>query len=116
MFKIRENEIRKELKNHFSFGDSKGFNEERIELFIRLFKEVVKEISFHGIDGYRPEQGGEAFPELTEHLLDRLSSKCTPHFTPSELNDIRRFCETETSDDGVLSLQIKHQYRIEQAA
>ncbi len=114
--KFRENEIRKEMKNHFAYKTSRGLDEEGIELFLKLFKEVVKEINPNEIDVREYADGSLAVSELIHRFLDALSLKCTPHFPPAVLNDIRRFCEAQTGSDGVMSLQIKHQYRIEQAA
>lgn len=113
---IRENEIRKEMKHHFAYEASRGLDKEGIELFIKLFKEVVKDLKPNEIEVCEYANGSVAVGELNTRLLDGLTGKCAPHFPPAELNDIRRFCEAQTGSDGVLALQIKHQYRIEQAA
>ncbi len=113
---IRENEIRKEMKHHFAYEASRGLDEERIELFIKLFKEVVNDLNPNEIKVWEYADGSVAVGEFNARLLDALTGKCVPHFPPAELNDIRRFCEAQTGSDGVLALQIKRQYRIEQAA
>jgi len=113
---IQENEIRKEMKHHFSDKTSRGLDEEGIELFIKLFKKVVKDIKPNEIKVSEYTDGSLAVGELNTRLLDALTGQCTPHFPPAELNDIRRFCEAQSRSDGVMALQIKHQYRIEQAA
>ncbi len=113
---ISENEIRKEMKHHFVYEASRGLDEDGIELFIKLFKEVVKDLKPNEIKVSEYTDGSAAVGELNTRLLDALRKKCVTHFPPAELDDIRRFCEAQTGSDGVMVLQIKQLYRIEQAA
>lgn len=114
---VQENEIRKEMKYHFPWEVSERLDEEKIELFIRIFKELVIGFSSQEIriSGYASPNGSAAYGVLDTPMVEALVKRCLPHFHPLELKGIRRFIDTHNQSDGVMTLLIRHHYRIEES-
>lgn len=113
---IRENEIRKEMKRHFPWRASERLDDEKIELFIRLFGEIVKELDPRHVDpgGCDDGAGSVACGVLSPATVDRLMRKCRTYFDPESLAGLKRFVEAHRDKDGVLTLRLVKQYEIEQ--
>jgi len=114
---IQEDEIRKELRYHFPWEPSGRLSEEEMELFITIFKELVTGLSPQeiGTSGYASPDGSAAYGVLDTPMVEALVKRCRSHFHPLELKGIRRFIDTHNQGDGVMTLLIRHHYRIEES-
>ncbi len=110
---IQEDEIRREIKDQFSGASSKMLTDEKIELFLGLFKELVDSLNPDEIEICESTDRSVPSGLLDAHLLEVLFDKCTPYFAPAALKDLRRFCNTANGSEGAMSLLIRRQYRIE---
>ncbi|MFQ5682845.1 MAG: hypothetical protein ACE5HC_06175 [Candidatus Binatia bacterium] len=113
---IQENEIKKEMKNHFSWAPLPLLSSQKIDLFVKLFKEVAK-----GLDSKEIRIGETSFSDdsvaygvLDSTITERLMEMCANQFPPAELDAIRRFIETHRESDDVMALVIRHHYKIEE--
>ena len=115
---IQENEIKKEMKNHFSWAPARCPDEPKIDLFVSLFKEVVKMLDPNCIqvsqDSYT--DGSTAYGTLDNASLDIFLDRCAACFSPDELTSIRRFVETHRTGWGVMTLMVRRQWTIQQSA
>ena len=114
---IQENEIKKELKNHFSWAPANCPDEPKIDLFVSLFKEVVKMLDPYCIqvsqDSYA--DGSISYGTLDSATLDILIDRCAVCFSPDELTSIRRFVESHRNGCDVMTLVLRRQQNIEQS-
>ena len=115
---IQENEIKKEMENHFSWEPGSCPDEPKIALFVNLFKEVVKMLDPSCIqvsqDSYT--DGSISYGTLDSGSLDILVDRCAVCFSPDELTSIRRFVETHRNGCGVMTLVLRRQQNIELSA
>ena len=115
---IQENEIKKEMKNHFSWAPASCPDEPKIALFVSLFKEVVKMLDPYRIQVSQDSHtdGSFSYGTLGSAALDILVDRCAVCFSPDELTSIRRFAETHRNGCGVMALVLRRQVNIEQPA
>ena len=114
---IQENEIKKEMKNHFSWAPASCPDEPKIALFVSLFKEVVKMLDPYCIQVSQDSHtdGSFSYGTLGSGALDILVDRCAVCFSPDELTSIRRFVETHRNGCGVMALVLRRQVNIEQS-
>jgi hypothetical protein len=115
---IQENEIKKEMKHHFSWAPATCPDDGKIDLFVGLFKEVVKALDPRRIQisEYSYTDDAIAYGTCDSAVLDALVEKCAIHFLPDELASLRRFMETHRSGCDVMTLVLRHRLTIEQFA
>ncbi len=111
---IQAIEIRLEMKKHFFWGRTLP-SDNKIDLFIRLFKERVS--------GLRPEEvrvsrydcsdGAVGYAGLADEFVETLLHQCEPYFLPEEVIHLRRFVDGQSNSDGVMALRVKHQYGVD---
>jgi len=113
---IRENEIRKEMKYHFSWTPSETLDDRKIDLFLEILKEVVKGLNPHEIKacGYDTQDSCTVYGLLEPPGVQALIERCRPHFDRDELKALRRFIDSHKAGDGVLALLVKHHDWIEE--
>lgn len=114
---VQEEEIKKEMKYHFSWAPSTPLGDEKSELFIRLFKEVARDLNPHEIKigEYSYSDDSVAYGLLDSQIIENLMERCALHFLPAELEGIRRFVETHQESCDVMALLIRHHYRVEES-
>ncbi len=114
---IQEDEIRKEMKYHFPWELSARLDDEKIDLFIRLFRELARDLDLIRIEDheYSPTGSSLLFGALDNRTVDTLVERCASYFSPAELKGIRRFCEHHMTSDGVMGLMVRHEYGIERS-
>lgn len=114
---VQENEIRKEMKHHFPWGATGRLGDEKIELFIKLFREMLRDLNPDEIKvcGHSYADSSVVYGLLDAPVIETLMDKCAPHFPLAELEGIRRFCETHMGRDGVMALLIRRHYRIQES-
>lgn len=114
---IRENEIRKEMKYHFSWLPLEKPEDGKIELFIRILSDVVKGLNPYDVkvSGYDDRDSSVAYGVLEPHIVEALMEKCLTYFSREELMGLRRFIEANRGCEDVMALLIKQHYRVEES-
>ena len=114
---IQDSEIKKEMRSHFNW-DSDAFEDQKIDLFVQLFRDVVSGIEPEAIevDGFCSEDDNVTFGLLPAVVIESLMTKCAPYFQPGELDDLRRFIDSHREPCDVLALVMRRQLKVEQSA
>jgi len=115
---VQENEIKKEMKKHFSWAPGSYPDEYQIDRFIGLVKEVVERLDPCRIQvcEYSHTDDAVSYGVLDNAAVELLAEKCSRCFSPVESASIRRFVETHRGEGGVMALVLRRQLSIEQAA
>lgn len=103
---IQEKEIRKEMKLHFSLAPGAPLEDEKIDLFVGLWREMASELdpqSARAIE-YSYSDDNISYCPLDSSIVDALMTRCAEYFLPLELKSIRRFVETHREACDVMAL------------
>jgi hypothetical protein len=115
---IQENAIRKEMKLHFSWAPAAPLEDERIDFFIALFRDITSELypeDFPAAE-FSIVDDDVSYSPLDRSIVDALMTRCERYFLPLELTAIRRFVETQSDACGVMALIKRRAVIIEQLA
>jgi hypothetical protein len=114
---IQDSEIKKEMRCHFKWY-ADAFDDQKIDLFVQLFRDVVTVIEPETIEvaGFCSKDDNVTFGLLPADVIELLMAKCSPYFQPRELDDIRRFIDSHGEPCDVLALVMRRQLKIEQSA
>src|SRR5688572_4641909 len=114
---IQDSEIKKEMRYHFRWY-ADALDDQKIELFVQLFRDVVTVIEPETIEvaGFCSEDDNVTFGLLPADVIELLMARCSPYFQPRELDDIRRFIDSHREPCDVLALVMRRQLKIEQSA
>jgi hypothetical protein len=114
---IQDSEIKKEMRSHFKW-DSEAFEDEKINLFVQLFRDVVTAIEPDALEvsGFSSEDDNVTFGFLPADVIESLMAKCAPYFQPRELDDLRRFIDSHREPCDVLALVMRRELKVEQSA
>jgi hypothetical protein len=114
---IQDSEIKKEMRSHFTW-DSETFEDEKIDLFVQLFSDVVTAIEPDAIEvaSFCSEDDNVTFGFLPADVIESLMAKCAPYFQPRELDDLRRFIDSHREPCNVLALVMRRELKVEQSA
>ncbi len=115
---IQENEIKKEMKNHFSWAPATCPDDDKINLFIGLIKEVVKTLDPRRIQISEISYTDDSisYGTVDSSVLDALTERCTLYFLPVELASLRRFIETHCKGCDVMALVLRRRMTLERVA
>ncbi len=115
---VQDSEIKKEIKNHFSWAPATCPDDDKIDLFVELVKEVVKNIDPHliqiGEHSYRDDS--ISYGTFDSAALDTLTERCAVHFLPDQLASLRRFVETHRDGCDVMTLVLRRRLTVERIA
>jgi hypothetical protein len=112
---IQENTLRKEMKLHFLWAPAQPFSDEKIDLFVKIYREVVRELDAHTICD-RPFAVTDDFISygpMNAPARDALLEKCQYCFTTDELAALRRFIDSHGEADDVLAIVVRRAMAIE---
>lgn len=114
---IQDSEIKKEMRCHFKWY-ADAFNDQKIDLFVQLFNEVVMDIEPGAIEvtGFSSDDDNVTFGLLPAEIIELLMAKCARYFQPRELDEIRRFIDSHREPSDVLALVMRRQLKVEQSA
>jgi hypothetical protein len=115
---VQENEIKKEMKNHFSWTPATCPKDDQIEVFIGLIKEVIQtlEPGRIQISEYSYLDDAVSYGLLDDATVDLLMDKCAVCFPPDELASLRRFVETHRRGCDVMTLVMRRRLTIQSVA
>jgi hypothetical protein len=102
---VQEEAIRKEMKLHFSWAPAAPLQDEKIDHFVGLFREVVNELDpDRAAAEYSCADDNVVYCELDAATIDALIAKCRAYFQPAEIESLRRFVETHRESDDVMAV------------
>jgi hypothetical protein len=115
---VQTNEIKKEMKNHFSWAPGNCPDEYQIDLFIGLVKEVVGRLDPHRIPvcEYSHTDDAVSYGIFDNEAMETLAEKCSRYFSPVVLASMRRFVEMHRGEGGVMTIVLRRQLSIDPAA
>lgn len=114
---VQENAIRKEMKYHFSWGPAEPLDDQKIDLFIELFKEVARGLipSEIRISEDSCSEPGVSFGLVDSNAFAQLMAKCAASFLPREIEGLRRFIDSHRKGSDVMTLVLRSCYAIEES-
>ena len=112
---VQENEIRKEMKLHFSWAPAEPLEDAKVELFIDLFRKEVRTLDPECVstEGYSCENDNITYGQVDSRIIDRLINDCREQFSPAELQALRRFIHAQNTANGVMALIKRRSVKIE---
>jgi hypothetical protein len=115
---VQENEIKKEMKNHFSWAPATCPQDDKIDLFVGLLKELIQTLEPRRIQisEFSSLDDAVSYGLLDDATVDLLMAKCSVCFWPDELASLRRFVETHRNGCDVMTLVISRRLTIEPPA
>jgi hypothetical protein len=115
---VQENEIKKEMKNHFSWAPATCPKDEKIDIFLGLIKEAIQTLEPRRIQisGYSCLDDTVSYALLDDATVDLLMDKCAVCFLPDELASLRRFVQAHRSGCDVMTLVMRRRLTIESFA
>jgi hypothetical protein len=113
---VQEKEIRKEMKLHFSWAPAAPLDDEKINLFIALFRELVSELDPKNVrtQEFSSSEDNISYGQLDSSIVEALMNRCTARFLPIELASIRRFVESHCEACDVMALVKRRAVTVEQ--
>lgn len=118
MVEVQEREIKKEIKNHFSWAPAICPDNDKIDLFVGLVNDVVKNIDPHRIEisEYSYTDDSIAYGTFDRAAVDALMERCVNYFLPDEIASLRRFVETHSSGCDVMAVVLRRRMIVERTA
>ena len=112
---IQENSLRKEMKLHFLWAPAQPLSDEKIDLFVKLYREVVSDIDPQTVRGRQDSVTDDAiaYGPLNAPAQSALLQKCHGYFTPDELAALSRFIVSHGDVDNVLAIVVRRAMAIE---
>jgi hypothetical protein len=91
-------------------------SDEKIDLFIALFRDAVSQIDTRGLTAIEPSYADDnvSYAALEERTKNSLLEKCARYFAAAELQALRRFIETHSSDSDVMTILLRRRVPIEE--
>jgi hypothetical protein len=113
---IQAAEIKKEMKNHFSWAPATRPDDDKIDLFITLLGKLVETLdpSYIQISEYSNTDDAVSYGVLDNATIRALTQQCAAHFLPDELESLCRFVETHRDGCDVMTVVMRRQLTIEQ--
>jgi hypothetical protein len=107
--KIREYDIRNEMKKHFSGQLAEPLSTEKIVLFVKLYQAVAKDldpdrikICGHSYYANGIDNGPVDYGRLEIFAKQELLERCKGHFSAAEIEELSKFIESQRDGDGVI--------------
>jgi hypothetical protein len=115
---IQEREIRKELKLRSSWPPDHRLNDEKIDLFISLFREAAGDVDVGKLTDVEPSYADDdiSYAALEDRIKNSLLQGCSRYFAPAEIEALRQFIDGHSSGSDVMTLLLRRRVRIEARA
>jgi hypothetical protein len=113
---IQERAIRKELKQRFRWATGEALNDEKIDLFIALFRDASCQLDARSAVPAEPSSTDDnvSYATLEGPVKDSLLKQCARHFSPDEVAALSRFVDTHIDGSDVMTLVLRRQVPIEE--
>lgn len=115
---IQEREIRKELKLRFRWPPGQALSDATIDLFIALFRDAASQVDARGVIGAEPSYSNDnlSYAALPAPVKESLLTNCARHFTPLEVEALRRFVKSHCDGSNVMTLLLHRRISIKARA
>ncbi|HEX6768606.1 MAG TPA: hypothetical protein VF208_04580, partial [Candidatus Binatia bacterium] len=110
-----ENSLRKELKLHFPWAPAQPLSDEKIDLFVKLYRQVVSALDAGAVCG-RHFPGADdtiIYGPLSGPVRSALLEKCQNCFATDEVAALCRFIDSHGEVDDVLAIVVRRPMAIE---
>ena len=113
---IQENSLRKEMRLHFSWVPAEPLSDEKIDLFVKLYRQVVSKLDAGTVCGRELSVVDDtvAYGALDVTARHVLLEKCQSYFTADELAALSRFIDMHSDADDVLALVVRRSIAVAQ--
>jgi hypothetical protein len=113
---IQDREIRKELKLRFKWPPGHYLSDEKIDLFIALFRDAASQIDARGLTDVERSYADDnvSYAALEARTKESLLERCARYFAAAELEALGRFIETHSTDADVMTLLLRRRVPIEE--
>jgi hypothetical protein len=114
---IQENTLRKEMKLHSSWAPAKPLSDEKIDLFVKIYRQVVSGLEAGTLCGSEISNIDDSIAYGTLNARGRhiVLDECQRCFTSDELVALRRFIESHGDADDVLAVVVRRSVAVEQS-
>ena len=115
---VQEKEIKKEMKRHFQWPSGRPPGDEKIDLFLDVFKDLVAVLDTAQVEvsAYSYTDDNLAYGVLDAVTIEKLMARCAHYFNPNELRGLRDFIHSHLDGCDVMSLVMHRQMMIGEAA
>ena len=106
---IQENTLRKEMKLHFLWAPAQPLSDDKIDLFVKIYREVVSDLDAHTVCSRQLSVTDDSivYGPLNAPARNALLEKCRSCFTNDELAALRRFIDSHGDADDVLAIVVR---------
>ena len=113
---VQEEAIRKEMKLHFCWSPAAPLEDEKINYFVSLFREIVNHIDPASAHPSQCSDVDEnlSYCQLNSAIVETLIASCEGYFLPVELASLRRFVENHSDSGNVMALVKRRVVIVEQ--
>jgi len=113
---IQESSLRKEMKLHFSWAPAQPLSDEKIDLFVKFYRQVVSTLDARAIcrRDFTVTDDTISYGPLDGPARKALLETCQCCFAADELAALRRFIDSHAEADDVLAVVVQHAMAIEQ--
>jgi len=113
---IQEHSLRKEMKLHFSWAPTEPLSDEKIELFLKLYRRVVRGLDARTVcdRAYFVTDDNIAYGPLDAVARSALMERCRKVFSADEVEALRRFIDSHDEIDDVLALVVRRSVTLEE--
>jgi hypothetical protein len=113
---IQENSLRKEMKLHFPWAPAKPLSDEKIELFLKLYRQVVSGLDARTVCGRAYSVTGDniLYGRLDALARSALMEQCRKSFSVDEVEALSRFIDSHDEIDDVLALVVRQSVTVEE--
>lgn len=115
---VQENSLRKEMKLHFSWAPAEPLSDQKIDLFVQLYRQVVSGLDARSVYDreFTPVDDNIVYGQLDAAAWSTLLDNCRSFFTTDELAALRRFIDCHRDADDVLAVVVRRGMAVEQRA
>lgn len=115
---VQEKEIKKEMTRHFQWPSGRPPSDEKIDLFLDLFKDLVAVLDPAEVEvgAYSYTDDSLAYGVLDAGTIEKLLARCARYFNLEELQELRDFIHDHLDGCDVMSLVMHRQMAIGEVA
>jgi hypothetical protein len=112
---IQENSLRKEMKLHFPWTPAEPMSDQKIDLFVQLYRQVVSGLDARSV--YDREfirvDDNIVYGQLDAAAWSAFLDNCRSSFTTDDVAALRRFIDGHRDADDVLAVVIRRGMAVE---
>ena len=113
---VQENSLRKEMKLHFPWTPVEPLSDQKIDLFVQHYRQVVSGLDARSVYDREFIQVADniVYGQLDAAAWNTLLDNCRSCFTADEVAALRRFIDCHRDADDVLAVVIRRGMAVEQ--